>query len=188
MTKKIKIFLLFFITLMAILVFFGHIQSGPDIKSPETFPVTSPQQGISQPSFVNTITPAGKTISSSEMVSIIGVTKKPGFSDTMNLTVNYTEIQIIGTNDDTNRINDDEKKLIVDTALADDRARGLVLDGGKVEGILYQCHPTPKNFSGPACAPAVRILHKGINWDFLVDEKYQGVIFVQHDTPPGDLI
>ena len=63
----------------------------------------------------------------------------------------------------------------------------FLLTGGMIEGVLYQCHPTPKNFSGLACAPALRVFRNGTNRDFLVDEECRNVIFVPHDTPTGAL-
>lgn len=106
-------------------------------------------------------------------------------STTPKLIVNYTEIPFIGQTDISDPVDETRKNAIAQAALADDRVRDLLIDGGMIEGVLFQCHPTPKDISENACAPALRIFYKGINWDFLVDEKNHAVIFVQRDTPPG---
>jgi hypothetical protein len=106
-------------------------------------------------------------------------------STTPKLIVNYTEILFIGQTDISDPVDETRKNAIAQAALADDRVRDLLIKGGMIEGVLFQCHPTPKDISENACAPALRIFHKGINWDFLVDEKNHAVIFVQRDTPPG---
>ncbi|MCK9579512.1 MAG: hypothetical protein M0Q92_03555 [Methanoregula sp.] len=111
----------------------------------------------------------------------------PGTTSSPNLVVNYTAIRFIGQADISHPMDEARKNAIAEVALADDRVRSLLIDGGMIEGVLYQCHPTPKNFSGPACAPALRVSHNGTNWDFLVDEESRNVIFVQHDTPMGAL-
>jgi len=68
-------------------------------------------------------------------------------------------------------MNEARKNTIAKAAIADDRVRTLLAGGGMIEGVLYQCHPTPKDYSDAACAPALRVLHNGTAWDFLVDEK-----------------
>jgi len=138
----------------------------PVHKYPDTGIRTSPVQGI----------------------GTMNASATPENSNVSRIVVNYTGVRVIGADDATERIDENQKKMIVDAALGDERVRALLQDEGVIEGVLYQCHPTPKNFSGPACAPALRILHENISWDFLVDEKSRTVIFVQHDLPRGALI
>lgn len=63
-------------------------------------------------------------------------------------------------------------------ALRDEAARAMYLEGGKVEGVLLSCHPTPFPSSGDECAPALRITNQTVTVDFLVDEEGERVIAV----------
>ena len=160
-------FSLFLLLLMIIISFSGCVYQNTYEKNPGPSPVLSIP---ATPSHVGLVSPA-----------------IPGTTSVPNLVVNYTAIRFIGQADISHPMDDARKNAIAEVALADDRARSLLIDGGMIEGVLYQCHPTPKNFSGPACAPALRVFHNGTNWDFLVDEESRNVIFVQHDTPTGAL-
>lgn len=99
--------------------------------------------------------------------------------------VNYSEIAYIGIQDPSDPVDENRKNTVAQAAIADDRARTLLVDGGRIEGVLFQCHPTPKDSGGAACALALRVLYEGSNWDFLVDEKSREVIFVQREVLPG---
>ena len=97
--------------------------------------------------------------------------------------VNYTGIPFIGEDDPDHPMNEARKNDIIRAAVADDRVRDLLAGGGTIEGVQYQCHPTPKDYAGPACAPALRVRQNNTAWFFLVDEKSRAVIFVQHEIP-----
>ncbi|AGB02948.1 hypothetical protein Metfor_1930 [Methanoregula formicica SMSP] len=101
------------------------------------------------------------------------------------LVVNYSEIAYIGIQDPSDPVDENRKNVVAQTAIADERVRAILLDGGMIEGVLLQCHPTPKDSGGSACALALRVLHQGSNWDFLVDEKSGEVIFIQREVLPG---
>ncbi|MDD5142382.1 hypothetical protein [Methanoregula sp.] len=101
------------------------------------------------------------------------------------LLVNYSEIAYIGQQDPSDPVDENRKNVVARAAIADERVRTLLVDGGRIEGVLFQCHPTPKDSGGSACALALRVLHEGSNWDFLVDEKSREVIFVQREVLPG---
>ncbi|WP_342678377.1 hypothetical protein [Methanofollis sp. UBA420] len=62
------------------------------------------------------------------------------------------------------------------TALRDEAARAMYLDGGTVKGVLLSCHPTPFPSSGDGCAPALRIANETAVVDFLVDEEEGRVV------------
>lgn len=185
---KNKIPFIFLFTLMVILVLSGCIYSGQDEKYPDVTKATEPIRDKALPLPVYSVTLTGSNTSSSQGALAINISTKPANTNVSNLIVNYSDIRIIGQDDTADRIDENRKKIIVDAAIGDERVRALLLDDGIIEGVLYQCHPTPKNFSGPACAPALRVFHENINWDFLVDEKSLEVIFVQHDTPEGALL
>jgi hypothetical protein len=185
--KNYKIPLIFFIILAAGLVFSGCIHQDPEKESHNGSIAVQPTQVFHSPS----PTPSpdiGITTSPVQGIVTMNVSGTPGSSNSSFGVVNYTGIRVLNQGDATDRMDDNRKKKIVDAALSDERVRALLQDEGVIEGVLYQCHPTPKSFSGPACAPALRILHENISWDFLVDEKSRTVIFVQHDLPPGVLI
>jgi hypothetical protein len=99
--------------------------------------------------------------------------------------VNYSEIAYIGQQDPSDPMDENRKNVVAQAAIADDRVRTLLVDGGMIEGVLFQCHPTPKDSGGSACALALRVLYEGSNWDFLVDEKSREVISVQREVLPG---
>ncbi|MDD1703425.1 MAG: hypothetical protein LUQ31_10640 [Methanoregula sp.] len=112
-------------------------------------------------------------------------TPRPSTTGTPVLLVNYSEIAYLGEQDPSDSVNENRKNTIAQVAIADERVRDLLVDGGRIEGVLFQCHPTPKDRGGAACALALRVLHEGSNWDFLVDEKSREVIFVQREVLPG---
>ena len=128
-----------------------------------TFPVTTILSEPIQPAFTDL--PATKTIP--------------------DLIVNYSEIAYIGIQDPSDPVDENRKNVVAEAAVADDRVRAILLDGGMIEGVLLQCHPTAKDSGGSACALALRVLYEGSNWDFLVDEKSGVVIFVQREVLPG---
>jgi hypothetical protein len=100
------------------------------------------------------------------------------------LFVNYSEIAFIGQQDPSDLVDENRKNTIAQVAIADKRVRNLLVNGGRIEGVLFQCHPTPKDRGGAACALALRVLHEGSNWDFLVDEKSREVVFIQREVLP----
>lgn len=161
---KNQILPLIFFLLMITSVYSGCVGQNPDVKIPESSPGPS----------VTTPTPVYSTIP-----ALTETTGVPVF------VVNYTAIRFIGEDDPAHPMNEQRKNAIAKAAIADDRVRTLLADGGMIKGVLYQCHPTPKDYADAACAPALRVLHNGTAWDFLVDEKSQVVIFVQHEIPSG---
>lgn len=66
--------------------------------------------------------------------------------------------------------------FVAQIAVSDNRVQKLLQEGGIIEGVVYTCHPTPENYSGPGCAPALRIQSNGKIIDFLVDEEEGKVI------------
>lgn len=187
---KTKNLFLFFLVLMVFLVFSGCIHNSTNEQNTESTPVppiattplrvddpVSPQMSAVAPGMVNAGT---GTIGSTTNATLSVTTSVPI------RIVNYSEIQFIGKADPSDPVDESRKNTIAKAALADERVQALILEGGTIEGVLFQCHPTPKDFSGSACAPALRIFHNGINWDFLVDEKSQEVIFIQRETPPRE--
>jgi len=185
--KNYKIPFIFFFMLAAVLVFSGCIHQDPEKEVHNGSIAVQPTQDILSPSTARSQDTGIKT-SPVQGIGTMNISVTPGNSNFSLIDVNYTDILVIGQGDATDRIDDNRKKIIVDAALSDERVNALLQEGGVIEGVLYQCHPTPKNFSGPACAPALRILHENITWDFLIDEKSRTVIFVQHDLPQGALI
>jgi len=101
------------------------------------------------------------------------------------LIVNYSEIAYIGIQDPSDPVDENRKNVVAQAAVADERVRVILLDGGMIEGVLLQCHPTPKDLDGAACALALRVFYEESNWDFLVDEKSGEVIFIQREVLPG---
>ena len=180
---------LFFYLIIGIFIIFSgcvHPDQNEKFPDPSSAPpvVTTPAQldSLQSPMITRPVTdsntpgPQNPGIAGNSTIHITTISPK--------LMVNYTEIPFIGQTDISNPVDETRKNAIAQAALADDRVRDLLIDGGRIEGVLFQCHPTPKDISENACAPALRIFHKGINWDFLVDEKNHAVIFVQRDTPP----
>jgi|LAHT01.1.fsa_nt_gb hypothetical protein len=182
-----KIPLIFILIFIIVLIFSGCIYQAPENEAHNGTVAKQPTHDVIVPSPVSSSDMGGNT-SPLQGTGTINISIIPGIPNASVRVVNYTDIRVIGQDNPTDRIDDNRKKIIVDAALGDERAVALLQDGGVIEGVLHQCHPTPKNFSGPACAPALRILHENMNWDFLVDEKSRTVIFVQHDLPPGALM
>jgi len=161
---KNQILSLIFLLLMITSGFSGCVGRDTNGKIPES----SPGPSVTTPTPVYSVVP-----------TLTGTTGVPVY------VVNYTAIRFIGRDDPAHPMNEARKNAIAKAAIADDRVRTLLAGGGMIEGVLYQCHPTPKDYSDAACAPALRVLHNGTAWDFLVDEKSQVVIFVQHEIPSG---
>jgi len=177
--------IIFFFILSILLVLSGCIHLDPEKNNRDDITATQLTQNDSLPSFVDSVVSTGSNNTPSRDPGVIANSTALGKKTVSILVVNYSEIRVIEQGETIDRIDENRKNRIVAAALSDERVRALLQDEGMIEGVLYQCHPTPKNFTGPACAPALRVLHDNINWDFLVDEKSQTVVFVQHDLPPG---
>ncbi len=65
--------------------------------------------------------------------------------------------------------------FVAQIALNDGRAKQMVREGATIAGVVYSCHPTPEGYTGPGCAPALRIRSEDRIVDFLVDEK-KGIV------------
>jgi hypothetical protein len=93
-----------------------------------------------------------------------------------NLDVNYSAIEVLPPYDESESewLKTDASN-IARIALKDNRARQLIQEGGTIMGVTYSCHPTPENYDGPGCAPALRIQSGNKIVDFLVDEE-KGVV------------
>ena len=179
MMKNLKP-LFFYLIIVIFIIFSGcvHTDQNEKLPGPSSVPPDSLQSPVTTRPVTNNNTPGPENPGNTGN-STIRIT-----STTPKLIVNYTEIPFIGLTDISDPVDETRKNAIAQAALADDRVRDLLIEGGMIEGVLFQCHPTPKDISENSCAPALRIFHKGINWDFLVDEKNHAVIFVQRDTPP----
>jgi hypothetical protein len=180
---------LFFLLLGIILIFAGCIQQdlpGRSLtRTPGTaVPATCPDCST-LPVPANTLPDAGNGSPGLHTSTVTGSNVQPATKTIPDLAVNYTDIGFIGKQDPSDPVDEYRKNTIVQAALSDDRVRVLLIDGGRIEGVLFQCHPTPKDRGGSACAMALRVLHNGSNWDFLVDETSRDVIFVQQEIPPG---
>jgi hypothetical protein len=189
MMKNFKA-LFFYMVIGIFIIFSGCVHSAQNEKFTDSSAVTpvvstpawhDPLQSpmiINPETYSNTSGPENPGKTGNSTIRITTISTK--------MIVNYTEIPFISQKGISDPVDETRKNAIAQAALADDRVRGLLIDGGIIEGVLFQCHPTPKDISENACAPALRIFHKGINWDFLVDEKNHAVIFVLQDTPSGN--
>lgn len=172
--------LLFFLLVGIVLIFSGCIQS--DVSEHSRF-VTPGNGTYSYPAQTPPV--SGNESPDSLVTSVIVNAPSLSTAVTPVLLVNYSEIAYIGIQDPSDPVDENRKNIVAQAAIADARVRAILLDGGMIEGVLLQCHPTPKDSGGSACALALRVLHEESNWDFLVDEKTREVIFVQHEVLPG---
>ncbi len=94
-----------------------------------------------------------------------------------NLDINYSAIEVLPPYDESESewLKTDASN-IAKIALKDNRARQLIQEGGAIMGVTYSCHPTPENYDGPGCAPALRIQSGNKIVDFLVDEEKEVVV------------
>ncbi len=65
--------------------------------------------------------------------------------------------------------------FVAQIAVNDSRARQMIREGATIAGVVYSCHPTPEGYTGPGCAPALRIHSVDRTVDFLVDEE-KGIV------------
>ena len=65
--------------------------------------------------------------------------------------------------------------FVAQIALNDSRAKQMIREGATIAGVVYSCHPTPEGYTGPGCAPALRIRSEDRTVDFLVDEE-KGIV------------
>jgi hypothetical protein len=93
------------------------------------------------------------------------------------LEINYSDIEILPSYDESElEWLETNVSNIAGIALNDNRARQLIQEGGTIMGVVYSCHPTPENYEGSGCAPALRIQTENKIVDFLVDEEKEEVI------------
>lgn len=97
--------------------------------------------------------------------------------ETDNPDINYSDIEMLPPYNESNsewlKTNASNIAII---AVKDSRARQLILEGGTIMGVTYSCHPTPEEYEGPICAPALRIKSGNKIVDFLVDEEKGTVV------------
>jgi len=92
------------------------------------------------------------------------------------LDINYSAIEVLPPYDESESewLKTDPSN-IAKIALNDIRARQVIQEGGTIMGVVYSCHPTPEDYDGPGCAPALRIRSGNKIIDFLIDEE-KGVV------------
>lgn len=172
--------LIFFLLVGILLAFSGCIQSDVSQQSRTRTPGNGTYVIPS-----HTLTVLGNESPDSLVTRVTVNAPRPSTTETPVLLVNFSEIAFIGQQDPSDPVDENRKNRVAQVAIADERVRDLLVDGGRIEGVLFQCHPTPKNSGESACALALRVLHERSNWDFLVDEKSRQVIFVQREVLPG---
>lgn len=97
--------------------------------------------------------------------------------ETDNLNINYSDIEILQPyNESNSEWLETNASNIARIAVKDVRFRQLILEGGTIMGVTYSCHPTPEEYEGPVCAPALRIKSENKIVDFLVDEEKEIVV------------
>jgi hypothetical protein len=93
--------------------------------------------------------------------------------------IDYSAIHVLPSyNDTTSEWLKTNASFVAKIALNDSRAQEVLMSGGKILGVIYFCHPTPSNYSGPACAPALMI-QSGTNiYSFSVNESEKKVVYM----------
>lgn len=86
-------------------------------------------------------------------------------------TVNYSEINVLSPyNKSESEWLKTNASYIAKIVIDDSRAQKMIQEGGTIVGVVNSCHPTPENYIGTGCAPALRIQSEYQIVDFLVDE------------------
>lgn len=99
------------------------------------------------------------------------------YENTGNLSLNYSEIKVLPPyNESESEWLKTNASYVAQIALKDSRAKKMIREeGATIIGVVYSCHPVPENYTGPGCAPALRIESENRTVDFLVDEE-KGVV------------
>ena len=91
--------------------------------------------------------------------SVSNISEINAENDHVNISsIDYSSIHVLPSyNDTTPEWLKTNASFVAQIALNDIRAQEVLMSGGKILGVINFCHPTPSNYSGPACAPALMI-------------------------------
>lgn len=105
------------------------------------------------------------------------ITEASVSEDVDNFSINYSDINVLPPyNKSESEWLKTNASHVAQIALKDSRAKQMLLEGATIAGVVYSCHPTPEDYVGPGCAPALRIQSENRTVDFLVDEEKGTVV------------